>query len=282
MPSHHGYEMHDMARMLSYALGAALLVSVVSVVSVVSALPALAAQPSAELRAARLIVANMPDDRPLLIGEMHGTRETPWIAGQVAAEIAAGQPVLLGLEMPSALQGGLDRYLASDGGAAARERLLSAPWWTRKIQDGRSSRAMFDLIERLRRLRSQGLDIEPICFAGRGDYAERLLRAHEQQPARHLLVLVGNYHARITGGSDPEAMSMADELGMLQPFSLAVGARAGEAWNCMRDGCGLHEAGNGQPGADEGVTLSRFAVPEQGNWHLVVRLPRFTGSAPML
>lgn len=267
-----------MARMLSYALGAALLVPVVPVVPALP--PVMAAQPSAELRAARLIVANVPDDRPLLIGEMHGTRETPWIAGQVAADIAAGQPVLLGLEMPGALQGELDRYLASDGGASARERFLAAPWWTRGIQDGRSSRAMFELVERLRRLRSQGLDIEPICFAGRGDYAEWLLRAHAEQPARRLLVLVGNYHARITGGSDPDAMSMADRLGTLEPFSLAVGARAGEAWNCMRDGCGFHQAGNGRATAGDEVTLSRSDVPEQGRWNLVVRLPRFTGSSP--
>ncbi|MGV6492816.1 hypothetical protein ACTUVK_003020 [Stenotrophomonas rhizophila] len=94
--------------------------------------------------------------RPLvLVGELHGTVETPALVGELACAAAAdATPVTVALEMDPTEQARIDAYLASAGTAADRSALLAGRFWTRTMQDGRSSVAMAALIERLRSLRS--------------------------------------------------------------------------------------------------------------------------------
>ncbi|PTL80173.1 hypothetical protein [Vitiosangium sp. GDMCC 1.1324] len=54
-------------------------------------------------------------------------------------------------------QSRLDTYLASRGTPADQDTLLDGDFWRRPYQDGRSSRAMLELVDQVRALRALGL-----------------------------------------------------------------------------------------------------------------------------
>ena len=72
-----------------------------------------------------------PQARVLMLGEVHGTNVIPKLAGALlCASITHGSPVALALEAaPEEGQAALDRYLASEGGAADLAALRRAPMW---------------------------------------------------------------------------------------------------------------------------------------------------------
>src|SRR5271156_2189012 len=85
------------------------------------------------------------------IGDLHGTEELPAFFGQLVEGAAARREVTVVLEYPERYRRDLDRYLASSGDEAARKAFLATDFWT-KWRDGRSSKAMFALVEKLRTL----------------------------------------------------------------------------------------------------------------------------------
>ncbi len=134
--------------------------------------------------AARDLLAQADALRPLLIGEIHGTQETPALLASMLRQ-GSGRPWLLGLEIPRQEQERIEAFLRSDGGARARAALTGGAFWTRELQDGRSSEAMLQLIDAVRALRRSGRDIHVVCF---DDVAEkrqrgRPRRAHGAGPA---------------------------------------------------------------------------------------------------
>src|SRR5262245_1205097 len=101
--------------------------------------------------------------RVLLLGEMHGTNESPELVADLACQaLAGGWSVTVALEQPRTLAAATEAFLASDGGAAAREALLADRFWTEDLPDGRSSEAMFRLLDALRRFRRDG---RPVAVA---------------------------------------------------------------------------------------------------------------------
>lgn len=56
------------------------------------------------------------DHRLLVLGEFHGTRETPLLVRQLVDDYSRTGPVLLALELPRGETSTLRDYLASDGG----------------------------------------------------------------------------------------------------------------------------------------------------------------------
>ncbi len=92
--------------------------------------------------------------RIFLLGEMHGTQQSPAFVASIACAVAArGLELVVGLELVTTAQEQVDTYLDSQGRPADREALLQHVTWTRSYQDGRNSVAMRDLIERVRRLK---------------------------------------------------------------------------------------------------------------------------------
>ena len=71
----------------------------------------------------------------VLIGDLHGTREIPAFVGRLVATLVARQPVVLALEIPQEVGPSLDAFLASDGGAAARDAFTRGPWWRAAAHD---------------------------------------------------------------------------------------------------------------------------------------------------
>jgi hypothetical protein len=255
-----------------------------------------ACNPSAEPPAdpaAEAISSHWPRERPLLIGEVHGTQEAPALVASLLGSQPCEQPVLLLLEIREDEQARLDAFMSSDGGAEARARLLSGGFWTRDEQDGRSSEAMFALVAEARRLKSQGRAIALGAFApaGEGDgtpYSARMTRAFrahlDHHPGHRVIGLVGNYHSQTVRTDDgpAETQPLGRQLAERQVLSIAVFARAGTHWSCSsNDSCGEKRIA-GAPAPAEGPRLVMAANPDAARWHGKLMLDRFSTAGPAI
>lgn len=188
--------------------------------------------------------------RLLFIGEMHGTTEVPALVAQLAAGISArknaagkAQPVVVALEW-SGHETGHQAYLASEGTAADKARLLAFRFWSKPYQDGRSSGAMFALLESVRKQAHSGSPVQLATFDLNQDQlapnrdegmAQNLRAIVQANPGAKIIALTGNYHARQRPGTsgDPKYRFMANYFADLAPFSLYVDAPRGSYWGCF-------------------------------------------------
>ncbi|MGN2246055.1 hypothetical protein ACFWZ3_05105 [Frateuria sp. GZRR35] len=236
--------------------------------------------------------------RLVIVGEVHGSNEVPALVGALVEQAAEERPVRLGLEMPSAMQATLDSYLRSSGGADDRANLLRASFW--KGRDGRSSKAMLQLIDRVRALRAQGTDVD--VFAMVPDYPdEQTIKAaggfalfddtgmaehirHELDglaPDGLVIAYMGNYHSRYAPPT-PGAVgpSVTGQLVASSPFVLTPVAAHLESWNCTQDGCGVHAY---DPRSTPSERLPRLVVElaaTRGPFVATLWLERTTASRP--
>lgn len=227
----------------------------------------------------------------LAIGEWHGTEEFPaLITRLVDAAVARDLTVTVGLEVPcSEIPGEV------------------GPFWTRRpeFQDGRSSRAMARLVDELV-TRSNGDDgIEIVFLDGpwvapgspvpmewlhlveqRRDevMANLLLNAIAVRPRALTLVLAGNQHTRVDGGSGDGSgrPALGYYLRRWNPELVALLARAsgGHAW--MITGA-AGESGGPKPipdDADLPAGASWADRPGPDGHHGYVHLGRLTASPP--
>lgn len=208
--------------------------------------------------------------RYVIFGEMHGTREGPAFIAATACGLARkGERLLVALEHQATDNAALQAAwaLPSDRFPAALRRI----GWTGK-EDGRASEAMFDLFVRLHALKARGRRIDIVAFNGTRDeaqlarfknlpgqgpheaaQAENIRTAAEGGRYDHVLVLVGNLHARkqpVAGRRtqyDPMAMRLAPAGAVT---SLNMGGAPGTMWNCLlRPGVELQPGKAPPPGA---------------------------------
>jgi len=190
--------------------------------------------------------------RFILVGEMHGTKEGPALVAALAKRWSmpgkADQKhaaLIVALEYPQSESTHLDAYFHSDGGAAARSRLLDTAFWSRAFQDGRSSAAILDLIESLRVQAQNGSSMRLAAFdlnaiqqksATSRDQlmADNLRAIVRNAPKARVLALTGNYHARQADGApwDASFRFMGGYLKDLAPYSLNVDGLRGSFWSC--------------------------------------------------
>ncbi|HET6373873.1 MAG TPA: hypothetical protein VFG76_11225 [Candidatus Polarisedimenticolia bacterium] len=201
------------------------------------------------------------DKSLILVGEIHGTSEIPAAFGELVCQSAsrhADAPTLVVLEIPSIAQEAMTAYHESDGGAEVRRSLLEQEFWRREYQDGRSSKAMLDLLGELRRLRASGLRIvvrgmDPPRFDTENDRDAAMAAVVEEairtvRPAQ-TLVLAGNVHTRALKGypwnGAADFSSMATRLREGHDLiALDVKASGGAAWICTSAAaaeCGSHD-----------------------------------------
>ncbi|MBF5044449.1 ChaN family lipoprotein [Aggregicoccus sp. 17bor-14] len=194
----------------------------------------------------------------LLLGELHGTQEVPRFMARAVCQVAFEQvPVVLALELPVQEQPALDAYLRSEGGPDDQRALLMGAVWHRPRQDGRTSRAVLELIEHVRVLNRQGLPVSLLAFdsltlqgnAHEQAMAERLLARRAKEKGSALLVLTGNAHASTERGTewDPGLVPMGALLARsdYRVRALDVLYDAGQAWTCRLGekgalSCGIH------------------------------------------
>ena len=192
--------------------------------------------------------------RILLLGELHGTRQSPAFASSVACAVAgSGTELVVGLELAPSAQEQVDRYLDSPGEPADREAVLQHTIWQRSYQDGRNSAAMLDLIERVRLLRQAGSRARILLFDAsnaRGGQAREVGMADNiavsalAGPDAVHVILAGNMHSRISPGNrrDPNYEPMGYLLRQQVPsdriLALDVAHEGGTAWLCSPE-CGV-------------------------------------------
>lgn len=197
----------------------------------------------------------------LLFGEIHGTRQAPRrVADVICNAERAGLKMKIGLEMPTEMQGGLTDWLRSAGDEADRQRLLGSEFWQRDYQDGRSSRAMFELLEELRHSYAH---LELFAFDRQVPQRDRHMAevvARNVDAESVLIVLTGNIHSRTRNGAPWDAryetMGAVLKARHEETFSINLGVAGGSAWVCAPE-CGLRELGQSaerpQSGFDAGV-----------------------------
>lgn len=233
--------------------------------------------------------AVLPPHGTLLLGDLHGTREIPAFVGQVAATVAAREPVVLALEIPVQHAAPVHAYLASDGSAASRQKLVSTTWWQWPVQDGRRSIAMADLLETVRALRAAGKPIDVVVIDDDSKrtadereeaMAQNVIAARRAHPDAALIVYAGNLHTStrempFKPGFAWMAMRVANAG--IELVSLNARYRDGTSWVCTggtTDTCGVRFTG----GRDDasGIKL----VPEPGPYHGWFGVGAVTASPP--
>ncbi|HYO58854.1 hypothetical protein [Archangium sp.] len=181
----------------------------------------------------------------VLLGELHGTQQVPHFVAQSACQVAThGIPVTVGLEVPRPNQERLETFLASAGTEHDWAKLMESPFWRSPYPDGRNSEGVVYLIEALRKLRGQGLDVNIFAYdqpplegdAREEAMAKTVLEVAGKSPKRALLVVSGNLHPRQVKGLpwnpdySPMGLRVADQLPNV--FSLDIAYNSGTAWIC--------------------------------------------------
>ncbi|WP_313347741.1 calcium-binding protein [Stenotrophomonas sp.] len=245
-----------------------------------------AALPEGQEEIAARIVAHAGDHRLIVLGELHGTRETPLLVQALMESYAAdGLPVQLGIELPETENAALSTYLASNGDAAARLAVRDGGYWRvrNEANDGRRSQDMLDMIEAVRVLRAQGRDVQVFGFdrippaeeavSGSRDaaMASVVRERHARLPATgRLLVLTGNIHGSREQRS-PATLTWL--IGDLPLYNVRIEARGGEFWGCR----GYRRCGSLPLVAYDGPQPKPSTAADR-SYDLWVFLPRFSAA----
>lgn len=189
----------------------------------------------------------IPEDleraRIVIFGEIHGTKEAPEFVGQYLCALLRVRPrVVLGLEIPKEEQARISAFMSSEGTAESRKLLLEGRHWQSETPDGRSSVAMFELIELARQLRAAGSGVSVLAFdewakekprdVAMGENIRESLHA---APESAHVILVGNLHAKNVKTDRPtkrDGEHMAFTIRDLKPVSLNIDYSSGTVWTC--------------------------------------------------
>lgn len=202
----------------------------------------------------------LPPHGTLMLGDLHGTREIPAFVGRLLATASARGPVVLALEAPQDEGPAIQAFLASDGGPAARQKLVAGPWWQAPYQDGRRSVALAELLEEIRTLRAAGRPIEVVAVDVMSPTAEEreeamarnVIAARRAHPDAALIVYAGNLHTSKREVSFKPGfawMAMRVAAAGIPLISLNARYADGTAWICRGaqvESCGVgYLAGRG-------------------------------------
>jgi hypothetical protein len=157
----------------------------------------------------------------LLIGEMHGTKESPQFVQDVACSaLRAEHKVTLALEIPKNEGNRLQGFIRGKS-----TDLTRSDFWMSAYQDGRSSIAMRGLIEKIRSWRESKYPIRLLAIDNPNSHggerekamAESLVEDIENNKDDIHIVLTGNIHNRLEQGVpwDPTYAPMGSILAKL-------------------------------------------------------------------
>ena len=237
----------------------------------------------------------------VLVGEVHGTKEMPeFTSGLVCSLLKDGRSVILAVERFAEEQEHLQRYIESEGTAADRSALLGVHMWVSRWQDGRSSEAMFALVEDIRKLRKSGQRVgilaiqkldnlkvpmteaesAPLSFADNIIYsrindramADNVLAASVLYRNYTVVGLVGRGHPSTKKGSsrDADYLPMGNVLSSMTPvFIIGVRHGGGEAWG-MTSKYGAYSFKSGaifgeEDRVDATITIPKFTASPSAN-----------------
>lgn len=189
----------------------------------------------------------------VIFGEFHGTNESPEFLLDCAKDfLAHHKKINIALELPASDNKMINRYLK--GKISASELLNTKSW---EFPDGRTSKAMFGIIEAVKNLKNTGNDITLFGFDAESDFKSGVYKGSEREAemtrqlrtqikdGEYYLVLVGNMHAQlstnINGWNEPNYEPFAKQLQKTTDNIISLNVRYldGTAWACYSDGCGV-------------------------------------------
>ncbi|WP_158238444.1 TraB/GumN family protein [Luteimonas rhizosphaerae] len=196
------------------------------------------------------------DHRLVILGEMHGTREVPLLAGDLVEHWSTASPVLLALEIPAGEHPALRDTVAGGATDALIDGLRRRAWWALAPaqNDGRRSEDALALVQRVGALRRAGRDVAILPFDPRdrrcveldncdAAMAHVIRRAHAALAGGRVVVITGNVHAMRQRPRNAPALfpqrPMAAHLRDLAPVSIEISAAHGAFWACVDEApCG--------------------------------------------
>lgn len=242
-------------------------------------------------------IANVVDDKKIvLIGEFHGSEETPALLVSLACYYAKKQErVLIALEMPVDQNDQIDRYIQSET-VMDKNTLLANKFWQENL-DGRGSAAMFQVFESVRDLSARydvdvkGTDIPYFDpnFDRNNVNRDRYMGTEINRyfltgQYDRILYIAGNYHTRILERDGDNSNSVTYWLGKDEYFSLNVSNKSGSTWACLGSvenfECKEHilsDRSDRPYPANRYLSQDEFEAP---NYHGTVFFDRVTASLP--
>jgi hypothetical protein len=233
----------------------------------------------------------------MMLGELHGTQEVPRFVAQAACQTASsGTPVTVGLELPAENQQRVATFVRSAGTDDDWLKLMEAPFWRSPFPDGRSSEAVANLLDQLRKLRAQGLDVDAFVFdhpkqqgqERESAMASTVLSVVRKSPQRFFLVVSGNIHPRTSRGlpwdKKYEPMGLLISQQVKGAVALDVAYNSGTAWICALGPqqepleCGVKEAKGKDNGDRSFVHL--WEDPDKNGFDGVFYVGSVTASLP--
>ncbi len=219
--------------------------------------------------------------RVLLVGEIHGTVECPAVFGDLVFAAARRGPVSAGIALPSTEQAELDQFFADPEDPEHRARWLARPLFTTRRQDGRTSRAMMGLLDRLARYRTHGLPIEIFAFdappgedlpdEARDEHMAKIIAERARDRTRRVMALMGNVHNQLerstpwAPGFRTAGMHLRDMLAGDDLRALTLDWVTGTAWQDTEHGIGEHVSNGFQLAPVGSVVAER--VHDDAPWH---------------
>ncbi|MBD7941013.1 hypothetical protein [Brevundimonas guildfordensis] len=230
------------------------------------------------------------DTRYVVVGEMHGTTETPAAFAALVCAARAQGPVTVALEFSESMQPTLDAFMAADSDEAARSLLAAYPHGPFVHHDGRGSMAMLDLLLRLRAMQRETPSLKVIAFAPDSprvagfsqsyyelDMGHRLASAARRTPDSRMMILVGNIHAQKRMIESRKLTPAVVHLPSSEVISLYVVQQGGTTWSCGRDTCGANPLPEAYDAQTRGVVLQPYGG---GAFDGVLALGPTTASEP--
>lgn len=146
----------------------------------------------------------------LMFGDLTGTDEAARaIAGVACNALDKGLEVTIALSITAPEQARINAFLASPGELEDRAALLAGPFWHRLWQDGRSSRAIVELLDTLRRWRTRGksitalaVDIDVPGNVRTSFITSRILEHARANPKRLVLGFLSNTQVGVKAGTE--------------------------------------------------------------------------------
>lgn len=216
--------------------------------------------------------------RWIIVGEVHGTNETPVAFADLVCAASKRRPVVAAVEQTVLAQPEIDAFISSDGSPSARAAFLKSQIWNQKMKDGRSSEAYFRLFERLREMRASGqvkrvVAFQPAAFAPEPGVYEKLMAdalMSKVDPNDLVVALSGNLHARLTPFPFANPYKpMAGNLPVKETATLDARPDGGSTWACMPD-CGPHSLGNSASSSARAIVLDGTTEGYTGVFYLGV------------
>jgi hypothetical protein len=180
--------------------------------------------------------------RWLIVGEQHGTNETPTAFADLVCAASGSREVVVAVEQPEREQDAINAFMISDGGSEAQTVFLRSTIWQNQFKDGRSSQAMFRLFQTLRDMRAGGriqtvVAFQPTRRSSPDQYEQAMAERLKAAAYRNALVvvLVGNVHAMRTAVSfgGPSYLPMAGLLPRSETVTIDARPDGGVQWACL-------------------------------------------------